>query len=51
MKKIVKFLKKNMKKAFEDNVGGLRIDHIIGLIDPWTYKKEYKNGNNKTFIL
>ena len=33
------FLKKTMKKAFKDNPGGLRIDHIIGLIDPWTYKK------------
>lgn len=37
-----KYLAKNIKKAFKDNAGGLRIDHIIGLIDPWTYKKEYK---------
>lgn len=33
------YLKKVFKKAFEDNSGGLRIDHIIGLIDPWTYNK------------
>ena len=35
------YLKKNIKKAFKDNVGGLRIDHMIGLIDPWLYKKEH----------
>ncbi|MBQ8634801.1 4-alpha-glucanotransferase [bacterium] len=38
------YLKKVMKKAFLDNPGGLRIDHIIGLIDPWTYEK---SDNNK----
>lgn len=38
-----KYLKKNIKKAFKDNIGGLRIDHIIGLIDAWTYKKERKD--------
>lgn len=37
------YLKKNIKKAFRDNVGGLRIDHIIGLIDAWTYKREHIN--------
>ena len=31
------YLKKLMKKAFEDNPGGLRIDHILGMIDPWIY--------------
>ena len=36
------FLKKAMKKAFKDNPGGLRIDHIIGIIDPWTYSKDDK---------
>ncbi|MBQ4647235.1 MAG: 4-alpha-glucanotransferase [Candidatus Gastranaerophilales bacterium] len=38
------YLKKNIKKAFKDNVGGLRIDHIIGLIDAWTYKKEKQDS-------
>ena len=33
------YLKKVMKKVFLDNPGGVRIDHIIGLIDPWTYEK------------
>ena len=35
-----KYLKKTIKKAFEDNPGGLRIDHILGMIDPWTYHME-----------
>lgn len=26
------------KKMFRENPGGVRIDHIIGLIDPWVYK-------------
>lgn len=26
------------KKMFEENQGGVRIDHIVGLIDPWVYK-------------
>ena len=38
------YLKKITKKAFEDNVGGLRIDHILGLIDPWTYEKSNNNS-------
>lgn len=25
------------EKIFEENAGGVRIDHIIGLIDPWVY--------------
>lgn len=25
------------EKIFEENPGGVRIDHIIGLIDPWVY--------------
>ncbi|HEY9686059.1 MAG TPA: 4-alpha-glucanotransferase [Coleofasciculaceae cyanobacterium] len=25
------------EKMFEENPGGLRIDHIVGLIDPWVY--------------
>ena len=40
------FLKKAVKKAFEDNPGGLRIDHIIGLIDPWTYEKSTNDKIN-----
>ena len=32
-------LMKNLyKKMFNDNPGGVRIDHIVGLIDPWVYK-------------
>jgi hypothetical protein len=23
---------------YQENPGGIRIDHIIGLIDPWVYK-------------
>lgn len=38
------FLKKTFKKAFKDNPGGLRIDHIIGLIDPWSYQKIHKKS-------
>ena len=26
------------KKMFKENPGGVRIDHIVGLIDPWVYK-------------
>lgn len=32
-------LMKNLyKKMFRENPGGVRIDHIVGLIDPWVYK-------------
>ena len=27
---------------FHENPGGVRIDHIVGLIDPWVYKKGKK---------
>ena len=27
---------------FKENQGGVRIDHIVGLIDPWVYKKGKK---------
>ena len=31
-------LMKNLfKKMFRENPGGVRIDHIVGLIDPWVY--------------
>jgi 4-alpha-glucanotransferase len=29
-------------KMFKENPGGVRIDHIIGLIDPWVYKNGSK---------
>ena len=32
-------LKALFKKMFKENPGGVRIDHIVGLIDPWGYKK------------
>lgn len=31
-------LKELFKKMFKENPGGVRIDHIVGLIDPWVYK-------------
>lgn len=31
-------LKQLYKKMFKENPGGVRIDHIVGLIDPWVYK-------------
>ncbi len=31
-------LKSMFKKIFKENPGGVRIDHIIGLVDPWVYK-------------
>ncbi|NLF84090.1 MAG: 4-alpha-glucanotransferase [Candidatus Gastranaerophilales bacterium] len=34
-----KILKARFAKMFEENPGGVRIDHIIGLIDPFVYKK------------
>ena len=36
-------LMKNLfKKMFRENPGGVRIDHIVGLIDPWVYRKGKK---------
>lgn len=36
-------LMKNLfKKMFKENPGGVRIDHIVGLIDPWVYPKGKK---------
>lgn len=36
-------LMKNLyTKMFSENPGGVRIDHIVGLIDPWVYKKGSK---------
>ena len=34
-----KLLKALYKKMFRENPGGVRIDHLVGLIDPWVYKK------------
>ncbi|MCL2439711.1 MAG: 4-alpha-glucanotransferase [Alphaproteobacteria bacterium] len=36
------FLKNLYKKMFAAHDGGLRIDHAIGVIDPWVYKKGLK---------
>ncbi len=33
-----KLLKNLYRKMFKENPGGVRIDHIVGLIDPWVYK-------------
>lgn len=35
-------LKSLFKKMFKENPGGVRIDHIVGLIDPWVYKSSKK---------
>lgn len=35
-------LKKLYRKMFKENPGGVRIDHLVGLIDPWVYKKGHK---------
>lgn len=35
-------LKQLYKKMFKENPGGVRIDHIVGLIDPWVYRKGCK---------
>ncbi len=36
-------LMKNLyRKMFRENPGGVRIDHIVGLIDPWVYKSGKK---------
>ncbi len=41
-------LMKNLyKKMFKENPGGVRIDHIVGLIDPWVYKKGKKPMPNQ----
>ena len=37
-----KLMKHLYKKMFKDNPGGVRIDHIVGLIDPWVYKSGKK---------
>lgn len=36
-----KLMKALYKKMFKENPGGVRIDHIVGLIDPWVYKKGF----------
>ena len=33
-----KLMKELFKKMFRENKGGVRIDHIVGLIDPWVYR-------------
>lgn len=37
-----KALKSIFAKMFNENPGGVRIDHIIGLVDPWVYKNGSK---------
>ncbi len=34
-------MKKLYTKMFKENPGGVRIDHTVGLIDPWVYKKGF----------
>lgn len=33
-----KLMKALFKKMFVENPGGVRIDHLVGLIDPWVYR-------------
>lgn len=33
-----KLMKALFRKMFVENPGGVRIDHLVGLIDPWVYK-------------
>jgi 4-alpha-glucanotransferase len=35
-----KLMKALFKKMFVENPGGVRIDHLVGLIDPWVYKAD-----------
>lgn len=43
------YMKQVFKKMLSDNPGGLRIDHILGLIDPWTYQiDETADPNDET---
>lgn len=37
-------IKIRFDKMFRDNPGGVRIDHIVGLIDPWVYPKGAKTA-------
>lgn len=37
-----KLMKALFKKMFKENPGGVRIDHLVGLIDPWVYKNGRK---------
>ncbi|MDD3594580.1 MAG: 4-alpha-glucanotransferase [Candidatus Gastranaerophilales bacterium] len=30
------------RKMFKENPGGVRIDHFVGLVDPWVYKEGFK---------
>lgn len=43
------FLKNLFKKTFKDNPGGVRIDHILGMIDPWTYTDDAEQGSRYFF--
>jgi 4-alpha-glucanotransferase len=45
------FLKNLFVKTFRDNPGGVRIDHVLGMIDPWTYKNNAGEGSRYLFKL
>lgn len=44
-------LKGLFKKTFKENPGGVRIDHVLGIIDPWTYTDNVKEGSRYLFKL
>jgi 4-alpha-glucanotransferase len=37
-------IKTRFDKMFKENPGGVRIDHILGLIDPWVYPQNAKSA-------
>lgn len=41
------FLQKRFEEAFKASPGGIRIDHVIGLIDPFVYKKSEPKMNEQ----
>jgi 4-alpha-glucanotransferase len=43
-----RLLKRLFEKMFDENPGGVRIDHIIGLIDPWVYPSGESGTANGT---
>jgi len=45
-----KLLKTRYKRLFEKNKGGVRIDHVIGLVDPWVYPENNPAENKTTLV-
>lgn len=43
------FLYDKYEKAFEENRGGVRIDHIVGLMDPYVYNEKNHNHQGRLY--